>query len=86
MLEVKVKEFEIYKLLIKINLYRYYAKFSNTILDGDPSRFNKPILPENHEFEKIDLEPIIDDVINNYWNIKGEDKIRKDRRRTKRRR
>ena len=83
MLEVKVKEFEIYKLLIKINLYRYYAKFSNTVLDGDPSRFNKPILPENHEFEKIDLEPIIDDVINNYWNIKGEDKIRKmERKRT----
>lgn len=70
MLDVKIKEFEIYKLLININLYRYFAKFSNTVLDGDPSRFDKQLLPDYHEFDKIDLEPIIDEVIQNYWDIK----------------
>ena len=77
MLDIKVKEFEIYKLLININLYRYFAKFSNTILDGDPSRFNKQILPDYHEFDKINLEPIIEEVINNYSDLKVEDKIKK---------
>ena len=69
-LDIKVKEFEIYKLLININLYRYFAKFSNTILEGDPSRFEKQILPDYHEFDKIDLEPIINEVIKNYSDIK----------------
>lgn len=78
LLDVKIKEFEIYKLLIDINLYRYFAKFSNKVLDGDPSRFNKPLLPEYHDFDKIDLEPIIEEVINNYSDIKVENKIKKN--------
>ena len=77
MLDVKVKEFEIYKLLINMNLYRYFAKFTNTVLDGDPSRFDKQLLPDYHEFDKIDLEPIIEEVINNYSDLKVEDKIKK---------
>ena len=85
LLDIKVKEFEIYKLLIDINLYRYFAKFSNTVLDGDPSKFNKQLLPDYHDFEKIDLEPIIEEVLTNYSDIKVEDKIRKtERRRTNR--
>ena len=85
LLDVKIKEFEIYKLLIDINLYRYFAKFSNKVLDGDPSRFNKPLLPEYHDFDKIDLEPIIEEVINNYSDIKVENKIKKmERRKTNR--
>jgi len=83
MLDVKVKEFEIYKLLINMNLYRYFAKFTNTVLDGDPSRFDKQLLPDYHEFDKIDLEPIIEEVINNYSDLKVEDKIKKvDRRKS----
>ena len=81
MLDVKVKEFEIYKLLISMNLYRYFAKFSNTVLDGDPSRFDKQLLPDYHEFDKIDLEPIIEEVINNYSDLKVEDKIKRTERR-----
>ena len=38
-LEVKIKEYEIYKILVQINLFRFYAKFANKILDGDPKRF-----------------------------------------------
>jgi len=69
-LNIKEKEFEIYKLLIDINLYRYFAKFCNTVLDGDPSRFQNALLPDYHEFDKIDLEPIIEDVIKNYTDVK----------------
>lgn len=72
-LEVKIKEYEIYKILVRLNLLRYYAKFSNTILDGDASRFEEPILPESFEFEKFDLEPIINKVINNYSTLKKFD-------------
>ena len=70
MLEIKLREFEIYKILIDINLCRYFAKFTNTILEGDPSRFQDPLLPESHEFDKIDLLPIIEEIIKNYSNIK----------------
>ena len=79
MLDVKIKEFEIYKILIDINLYRYFAKFCNTILEGNPERFQKQLLPDYHEFDKIDLEPIIEEVINNYSdiNIKAIEKSRK---------
>ena len=80
LLDVKIKEFEIYKLLIDINLYRYFAKFSNTVLDGDPSKFNKQILPDYHDFDKIDLEPIIEEVLTNYSNIKVYDKLLKPRK------
>ena len=69
LLDVKVKEFEIYKILININLYRFFAKLCNTILEGNPSRFEKQILPDYHEFDKIDLEPIIEEVIKNYSDI-----------------
>ena len=81
-LDVKVKEFEIYKLLININLYRYFAKFCNTVLDGDPSRFEKQLLPDYHEFDKIDLEPIIEEVIKNYWDIKVDRIPRAEKRHT----
>ena len=30
-------------------------KFCNTVLDGDPSRFQNPLLPKYHEFDKIAL-------------------------------
>ena len=69
-LNIKEKEFEIYKLLIDMNLYRYFAKFCNTVLDGDPSRFQNPLLPKYHEFDKIDLTPIIEHVIKNYMDVK----------------
>ena len=82
MLDIKIKEFEIYKLLININLFRYFAKFSNTVLDGDPSRFEKPLLPDNHEFDKIDLEPIIEEVIKNYWDVKIDKIPRSEKRHT----
>ena len=82
MLDVKVKEFEIYKLLININLYRYFAKFCNTVLDGDPSRFEKQLLPDYHEFDKIDLEPIIEEVIKNYGDIKVDRIPRAEKRHT----
>ena len=72
-LEVKIKQFEIFKILVRLNLLRYYAKFSNTILDGDPSRFEEPILPDMPEFEKFDLEPFIEKVINNYSSMKKFD-------------
>ena len=72
-LEVKIKEYEIYKILVRLNLLRYYAKFSNTILDGDSSRFEEPILPDFAEFEKFDLEPFITKVINNYSSMKKFD-------------
>ena len=72
-LEVKIKQFEIFKILVRLNLLRYYAKFSNTILDGDPSRFEEPILPDMPEFEKFDLEPYIEKVINNYSSMKKFD-------------
>ena len=85
LLDVKIKEFEIYKLLIDINLYRYFAKFSNTVLDGDPSKFNKQLLPDYHDFDKIDLEPIIEEVLTNYSDIKVEDRIRKAEKRKTRR-
>ena len=75
LLDVKIKEFEIYKLLIDINLYRYFAKFSNTVLDGDPSKFNKQLFPDYHDFDKIDLEPIIEEVLTNYSDIKVDDKL-----------
>ena len=72
-LEVKIKQYEIYKILVRLNLLRYYAKFSNTILDGDPSRFEEPILPDMAEFEKFDLEPFINKVINQYSSMKKFD-------------
>ena len=72
-LEVKIKQFETYKILVRLNLLRYYAKFSNTILDGDPSRFEEPILPDMAEFEKFDLEPFINKVINQYSSMKKFD-------------
>lgn len=72
-LEVKIKQYEIYKILVRLNLLRYYAKFSNTILDGDPSRFEEPILPDMAEFEKFDLEPFINKVINNYSSMEKFD-------------
>ena len=77
-LEVKIKEYEIYKILVRLNLLRYYAKFSNTILDGDPTRFEEPILPDMSEFEKFDLEPFIKKVINNYSTMKKFD-IKKEK-------
>lgn len=77
-LEVKIKEYEIYKILVRLNLLRYYAKFSNTILDGDPTRFEEPILPDMSEFEKFDLEPFIRKVINNYSSMKKFD-IKKEK-------
>ena len=80
MLDIKVKEFEIYKLLIDINLYRYFAKFTNTILEGDPSRFQMPLLPDIHEFDKIDLLPIIDEIIKNYSDVKIDKIPRLERR------
>ena len=72
-LEVKIKQFEIFKILVRLNLLRYYAKFSNTILDGDPSRFEEPILPDMPEFEKFDLEPYIEKVFNIYSSMKKFD-------------
>lgn len=77
-LEVKIKEYEIHKILVRLNLLRYYAKFSNTILDGDPTRFEEPILPDMSEFEKFDLEPFIKKVINNYSSMKKFD-IKKEK-------
>ena len=72
-LEVKIKEYEIYKILVQMNLYRFYAKFANQILDGDATRFEKPILSDMLEFDKIDFEPIINEVINNYSSMKKFD-------------
>ena len=72
-LEVKIKEYEIYKILVQINLFRFYAKFANQILDGDPKRFEKPILSDMVEFDKIVFEPIINEVINNYSTMKKYD-------------
>ena len=72
-LEVKIKEYEIYKILVQMNLFRFYAKFSNQILDGDPTRFEKPILSDMVEFDKIVFEPIINEVINNYSSMKKFD-------------
>ena len=81
-LEVKEKEYEIYKILIQMNLYRFYAKFANQVLDGDATRFEKPILSEMAEFDKIDFEPIIKEVIDNYSSMKKFDykKEKKDRK------
>ena len=72
-LEVKIKEYEIYKILVQMNLYRFYAKFANQVLDGDATRFEKPILSDMLEFDKIDFEPIINEVINNYSSMKKFD-------------
>ena len=72
-LEVKIKEYEIYKILVQMNLFRYYAKFANQILDGDTTRFEKPILSDTIEFDKINFEPIIKEVIDNYSSMKKFD-------------
>ena len=72
-LEVKLREYEIYKILIQMNLFRFYAKFCNQILDGDATRFEKPILSDTVEFDKINFEPIIKEVIDNYSDMKKFD-------------
>ena len=72
-LEVKIKEYEIYKILVQMNLFRFYAKFANQILDGDASRFQNPIISEDIEFDKINFEPIIKEVIDNYSSMKKFD-------------
>jgi hypothetical protein len=72
-LEVKIKEYEIYKILVNMNIYRFYAKFANQILDGDATRFQNPIISTEAEFDKIDFEPIIKEVLDNYWSIKKFD-------------
>ena len=69
-LELKIKEYEIYKILAQMNIFRFYAKFANQILDGDPARFEDPILPNDIEFDKIDLEKIIKDVLDKYSSMK----------------
>ena len=68
-LDVKLKEYEIYKILNQMNLYRFYAKFANQMLDGDASRFEKPIISEDAEFDKINFEPIIKEVLDNYSSM-----------------
>ena len=72
-LEVKLKEYEIYKILVKMNLFRFYAKFANQVLDGDPTRFEKPIISDEIELDKINFEPIIKEVIDNYSSLKKYD-------------
>ena len=79
MLELKNKEYEIYRLLSQMNVYRFYAKFANQILDGDTTRFEKPILSDLSELDKIDFEPIIKEVIDNYSTMKKFD-IKKDKK------
>ena len=72
-LEVKLKEYEIYKILNQMNLFRFYAKFANQILDGDTTRFEKPIISEDAEFDKVNFEPIIKEVLDNYSSMKKFD-------------
>ena len=72
-LGVKIKEYEIYKILVNMNVYRFYAKFANQILDGDATRFQNPIISTEAEFDKINFEPIIKEVLDNYWSMKKYD-------------
>ena len=72
-LEVKIKEYEIYKILVQMNIFRFYAKFANQILDGDATRFQNPIISDDVEFDKIDFEPIIKEVLDNYSSMKKFD-------------
>jgi hypothetical protein len=69
-LEVKIKEYEIFKILVQMNIFRFYAKFANQILDGDASRFQNPIISEDVEFDKLDFEPIIKNVLDTYSSMK----------------
>ena len=69
-LEVKIKEYEIFKILVQMNIFRFYAKFANQILDGDASRFQNPIFSEDVEFDKLDFEPIIKNVLDTYSSMK----------------
>ena len=72
-LEVKLKEYEIYKILVQMNIFRFYAKFANQILDGDASRFEKPIISDMAEFDKTNFEPIIKEVLDNYSSMNKYD-------------
>ena len=81
-LEGKMKEFEIYKTLSKINLFCFYARFTNTILDGNKERFEKPILSDLDILDKIDFDSVVKEVINNFSDIKKVD-LKKDKKNKK---
>ena len=72
--ELKVNEYEIYKILTKMNLLRFYALFSNNILDGDSTRFDKNIFPNNIDLDHIDYDSIIKEILDNYSDMISEDK------------
>ena len=57
-----------------MNLLRFYALFSNNILDGDSTRFDKNIFPNNIDLDHIDYDSIIKEILDNYSDMISEDK------------
>ena len=69
-LQNKTKEDELQKILTQINKFRYYAKFTNEVLGGDSTRFEKPIIPEIFEPDiEYDYNKIAQNVFRKYGGI-----------------
>ena len=74
-------EYEISKILTKMDLLRFYAKFSNDILDGDSTRFEKPLLSKNIDLYNNDYDCIIKEILDKFSDmIKFEVKKEKDKK------
>ena len=78
--DLKFNEYEISKILTKMDLLRFYAKFSNDILDGDSTRFEKPLLSKNIDLYNNDYDCIIKEILDKFSDmIKFEVKKEKDK-------